>query len=135
MWHSWEPCLLLQEIQCQKCHDTIPPKGIFFINEDDIKNLIPRDYNNYQKPYSLKCADCAIEDHIDQALRHAADSGSGSGGSVRESIKSVIRNDAGGLHGQSISNTIREIVRQELKQILTEEAFDPNGPFSPSPKS
>lgn len=133
MWLQWEPSILLQELECSSCNTAIPVKSMFSINPDDIKNLVPNPNYPYQKAYSVKCTDCAIEDAVEQMLRQAADSGSG-GSSIRESIKSVIRSDAGARE-QPIGNIIRGIVREELKQILTEEAFDPHGPFSPTPES
>lgn len=36
-------------------------------------------------------------------------------------------------HETPLTRLMRQIVRQELQQILKEEAFDPHGPFSPAP--
>lgn len=119
----WEPSIYRAELNCKSCNETIAPKSIFFINEADIKNLLPREGYNYDNAYSVRCAACGFRDFLRDDFGHLA----------KEAIENHRLDDNNYGYDKPFKAALKQLIRDELKQILREEAFDPHGPFSPDP--
>lgn len=117
----WEPSIYRAELHCKSCSDLIAPKSIFFINESDIKNLLPHN-NGYDTAYSVRCSACGFKDFLRNEFGYLA----------KEAIDSHNLNN-GDSYDRPFKASLKQLIREELKQILREEAFDPHGPFSPDP--
>lgn len=116
----WEPSIYRGTLECRGCAKDIPAKSPFFILESEIKYLLPHD-SPYQA-YSVRCAACGLLDFLHTHF----------GQIFQDTIKNY-NVGYGESYATPFMTSIRELVRAELKHILKEEAFDPNGPFSPAP--
>lgn len=115
----WEPSIYRDTLACYTCNENIPAKSLFFILEGEIKWLLPHD-TSYQ-PYSTRCASCGLKYFMD--------------GNFDGLFRNAIKNHNVTYEGidTPLVRSIKQLVRDELQQILKEEAYDPNGPFSPAP--
>lgn len=115
----WEPSIFKSDLQCRGCSNMIPAKSIFFIAPGEIQYLLPN--NAGYQAYSVRCASCGLKEYLNNEF----------GDQFKVAIENYNPNTSG--YDTNLTRAVRQIVRQELQQILKEEAFDPHGPFSPAP--
>lgn len=120
----WEPSIYRAELNCRSCNETIVPKSMFFIQESDIKNLLPNPGTSYgyDAAYSVRCTACGFKEFLRNEFSYLA----------KEAIENHTLNDGSG-YDKPFKAALKQLIREELKQIIREEAFDPHGPFSPDP--
>ena len=99
----WNPPYLY----CHKCSQTISAGTVIGLDSNDLQRLSTSDL-----PYNAECTTCAIKTFMLMP-------------NVRESVFEVVREEL--KYGQ----VLKEMVREELKTIIKEEVYDPNGTFSP----
>lgn len=116
----WEPSIYRAELDCKGCYQRISPKAIFFIDGGEIQYLLPRESSSYQA-YSVRCGGCGLKDFLHDQFSNE----------FRQAMNYY--NPDPMNPDTPLIKALRQVVREELKQILKEEAFDPNGPFSPAP--
>lgn len=115
----WEASIFRASLDCKGCHTAIAPKSVFFIDPYDIKYLVPN--GSGYEANSVRCAGCGLLEFLSSEFGNLATSAMNNYDPLKQSYQ------------PPILTAIRQIVRQELQQILKEEAFDPHGPFSPAP--
>lgn len=94
-------------LYCHKCSKSIQPGTVIGIDDNDLQRL-----GTDQLPYSAECTLCAIKTFM---LVPA----------VKEALFETVREEL------KFGNVLRDQVREELRKIIREEVYDPNGTFSP----
>lgn len=93
-------------LYCRKCSNQIKPGTVMGVDMNDLTRL------GSEVPYNPECTLCALKTFMqDPGARDALLQ------TVREELK--------------FGNILREQVREELRKIIKEEVYDPNGTFSP----
>jgi hypothetical protein len=105
-------------LNCQDCSTSIERGDIFGIHGSDLPKL--NRLEEYQTFISLTCFECSTKEVLSQVVDQA-----------------LGKKDSYDTHIKNLGNQLKEIVKEQtrivLKDILREEAADPNGAFSPSP--
>lgn len=107
----YDPPHYVNMVSCKECFVNIKPHSVIYCFDADL----PMVYSN-NAPYSLRCNSCGIKSLIADDV-----------GRALEQLRTGVSVNT------PILNLLRELVRDELKKILREEAFDPHGTFSPDP--
>ena len=109
-------------LACIDCSQILATAEIL-ATKDDIHRMYETAYY-----FKAKCLGCAITETFKSMLKepHFAPS-SEIGMAMGDSIESILRHET----SKGLNDSIRAIIRNEIKQLMKEEAHDPNGIFSP----
>lgn len=119
MFVVWQQPRFIEElIRCRDCNTRIFDGEIIHVEQTDATKLFAEgEGNSYTQ--RATCTRCAINDSFTVSNNLLASA-------VKELVADSLKES-----DSELSKNVRGIIREELKRILKEEAFDPGGTFSP----